>query len=85
MKVEVPLRIVLLAPPAGVVYAIQRGRGSAYEVAFAQQPKQGDVTFDFAITAAEGRDGNPNFLGEYVQGPTAGVSSTSTSAATRAR
>lgn len=69
MKIDLPLRVVLVAPPAGVVYGIQRGRGSAYEAAFAQQPKRGDVTFDFAIAVAEGKDGNPNFLGEYVQGP----------------
>jgi hypothetical protein len=70
MRIEVPLRIVLLAPPKGVIYGIQRGRGSAYEAAFAQQPKRSDITFEFAITAAEGKNGNPNFLGEYVQGPT---------------
>ena len=70
MKVELPLRIILIAPPAGVVYGIQRGRGSAYEVAFAQEPARGDVTFDFAIMAAQGKDGSPNFLGAYVQGPT---------------
>jgi hypothetical protein len=70
MKIDVPVRVVLVAPPAGVVYGIQRGRGSAYDVAFAQQPKGGDVTFDFALTVAEGKDGSPNFLGEYVQGPT---------------
>ena len=69
MKIEVPLRVVLIAPPAGVTYGIQRGRGSAYEVAFPQQPKRGDVTFEFVITAAEGKNGRPNFLGEYVQGP----------------
>lgn len=69
MKVVVPLRIVLVAPPAGVVYGIQRGRGSAYVVAFAERPKRGDVTFEFAILAAEGKDGRPNFHGEYVQGP----------------
>ena len=70
MKVGLPLRIVLIAPPAGVVYGIQRGRGSAYEVEFAQQPKRGDVTFEFAITAAESKNGEPNFLGEFVHGPT---------------
>ena len=69
MKIDVPLRVVLVAPPAGVVYGIQRGRGSAYETEFAQQPKRGDVTFEFAITAAEAKNGEPNFLGEYVQGP----------------
>ena len=69
MKIDVPLRVVLVAPPVGVVYGIQRGRGSAYEVDFAQQPKRGNVTFEFAITAAEGKNGSLNFLGEYVQGP----------------
>jgi hypothetical protein len=69
MKVDVPMRIVLLSPPAGILYGLQRGRGSSYEVAFAQQPKRGDVTFEFAITAAEGKNGKPNFLGEYIQGP----------------
>jgi hypothetical protein len=70
MKTDVPLRLVLVAPPTGVVYGIQSGRGSGYEVMFAQQPKRGDVAFEFAITAAEGKDGTPNFVGEYVQGPT---------------
>ncbi len=69
MKVDLPVRIVLVAPPAGVLYGIQRGRGSAYEVAFAARPTQGDLTFEFAITAAEGKDGVANFLGEFVQGP----------------
>jgi len=70
MKIDVPLRVVLVAPPAGVTYGIQRGRGSAYQVEFAQQPRRGDVTFEFAVTAAEGKNGNRHFLGEYVQGPT---------------
>ena len=69
MKVEMPIRVVLVAPPAGIVYGIQRGRGSGYKVEFAQQPKRGDITFEFAITAAEGNGGGPNFLGEYAQGP----------------
>jgi hypothetical protein len=69
MKIDVPVRVVLVVPPAGVIYGIQRGRGSAYKVEFAQQPKRGDVTFEFAITAAEGKDGGPNFLGDFAQGP----------------
>ena len=66
---EVPIRIILIAPPKDVRCGIQRGRGSGYDVAFAQQPKRGDVTFEFAITAAPGKGPQPNFLGEYVQGP----------------
>ena len=69
-KRDVPLRIILVAPPKDVRYGIQRGRGSAYEVDFAQQPERGDITFEFAVTAAKGKGSLPNFLGEYVQGPT---------------
>jgi hypothetical protein len=69
VKTEVPIRIVLVNPPAGVLYGIQRGRGSGYDVEFAQQPARGDVTFEFAITAAPGKTSQPNFTGEYVQGP----------------
>ena len=69
-KSALPIRIVLADPPPGVLYGIQRGKGSKYSVDFAQAPKRGDVTFEFAITVAEGKDDGPNFLGEYAQGPT---------------
>jgi hypothetical protein len=68
-KTELPLRIVLVAPPNDILYGIQRGHGSAYDVDFAQSTDGADVTFDFAVTAAEGTDGKPNFLGPFVQGP----------------
>jgi hypothetical protein len=68
MKSALPIRIVLVTPPAGVVYGIQRGKGSKYAVDFAQTPKRDDVTFDFAIDVSD-KSGSPNFLGEYVQGP----------------
>jgi hypothetical protein len=70
LKRELPIRIVLGAPPKGVTYGIQRGRGAAYEVDFAQQPTRGDITFEFALTVAKAKGSGPNFLGEYVQGPT---------------
>ena len=66
-KRELPIRIVLVAPPNHVVYGIQRGRGSQYEVESPQQPKRGDVVFDFSIAVAE-QAGKPHFLGDYVQG-----------------
>src|SRR5687768_12616768 len=69
MKSVLPIRIVLEKPPAGIVYGIQRGKGSKYAVDFAQTPERGDVTFDFAIDVSD-KNGSPNFLGEYVQGPT---------------
>jgi hypothetical protein len=68
MKIELPIRLVLIRPPAGVIYAIQRGRGSNYTAESAQQPESGDVAFEVPITVAD-KGGRPNFLGEYVQGP----------------
>jgi hypothetical protein len=68
MKSALPIRIVLVKPPVGVTYAIQRGRGSNYAVDSAQQPQHGDLVFDFSITVAD-KAGSPNFSGEYVQGP----------------
>src|SRR6185436_8901130 len=65
---QVPIRIVLIAPPKDVRYGIQRGRGSGYDVDFAQEPKRGDVTFDFTLTVAPGKGSQQNFLGEHVQG-----------------
>jgi hypothetical protein len=62
------IRLTLIDPPAGVTYGIQRGKGAKYSVDFAQTPKRGDVTFDFAVDVVE-RNGAANFLGEYVQGP----------------
>lgn len=66
---ELPLRLVLIEPPPSARYGVQRGKGSAYEVEFAQQPVKGDLTFDFTVKVAEGKDGQPNFLGDFVQGP----------------
>jgi hypothetical protein len=67
MKSELPLRLVLIDPPAHIDYGIQRGRGSNYETMFVQQRKRGDVVFDFSITVSEGK-GAPNFGGDFVQG-----------------
>jgi hypothetical protein len=68
MKSALPIRIVLIDPPAGVTYGVQRGKGSKYAVEQAQTPNRGDVVFDFDIAVSPTADG-PNFLGDYVQGP----------------
>ena len=73
MEFELPLRVVLVDPPAGIDYGIQHGRGARYETLFVQQRKRGDVCFDFSITIADTRkDAAPNFLGPIVQGPPVG-------------
>ena len=72
MKSEVPIRLVLIDPPAGVDFGIQRGRGAAYEAVFVQQRKRGDVSFDFSLVVADGQaHGRPNFMGVFAQGPPA--------------
>ena len=73
MNSELPIRIVLVDPPAGIDYGIQHGSGSNYDTLFVQQKKRGDVSFDFSISVAESKkDGSPNFLGPIVQGPPGG-------------
>lgn len=73
MESEVPIRLVLVEPPAGVDYGVQRGRGAQYETQFVQQRRQRDVSFDFSLPASDTRKGGqPNFLGPFVQGPPAG-------------
>ena len=73
MESELSVRLVLVDPPPGVDFGIQHGRGTQYEAMFVQQRKRGDVSFDFSLTVADNRkDGLPNFLGPFVQGPPAG-------------
>jgi hypothetical protein len=73
MEFELPVRVVLVDPPAGIDYGIQQGRGAQYETLFVQQRQRQDVSFDFAIAVADNRaDGEPNFRGPIVQGPPTG-------------
>lgn len=72
MECELLIRIVLVDPPGGVDFGIQRGGGSNYETLFVQQAKRGDVTFDFSLVVADNRkEGLPNFKGPFAQGPPA--------------
>ena len=57
MKSEVPIRLVLIDPPAGVDFGIQRGRGAQYEAVSVQQRKRRDVSFDFSLAVADSRVG----------------------------
>jgi hypothetical protein len=69
MEFELPIRLVLVNPPAGVDFGIQKGQGVTYETLFAQQRKQGDISFDFSLTVKDNRkDGSPNFVGPLAQG-----------------
>jgi hypothetical protein len=65
---EVPLRIILVAPPSGVLFALQRGRG---ELVSATLARGRDLSFELAPRVAGGEDAR-NFLGPFVQGPRGG-------------
>lgn len=70
---EVRLRIVLVAPPAGVDFGIQEGQGTACKTIHKQRSRDADLTFEFTMTVKDNRDdGLPNFLGPLAQGPTTG-------------
>ena len=73
MEGEVRLRIVLVAPPAGVDFGIQEGKGSDYKTIQKQRSKDTDLAFGFTVTVKDNRDdGLPNFLGPLTQGPMTG-------------
>jgi hypothetical protein len=73
MHTEIPIRIVLVAPPSGVDFGIQEGKGSDYTTLQKQRSKGADLCFEFTVTVKDNRDdGLPNFLGQVVQGPAIG-------------
>ena len=67
---ELTFRIVLEMPPAGVDFALQKGKGSNYEIVQKQRSGNGDLRFEFTARAVTGSRGEgPNLLGPFVQGP----------------
>jgi Family of unknown function (DUF5990) len=72
MESEVPIRLILVEPPVGVDFGVQRGRGAQYETLLVQQRRHRDISFDLSLVVSDNRkDGRPNFQGACVQGPPA--------------
>ena len=69
MEDELTFRIILETPLAGVDYGLQKGRGNDYEVVQKQRSRKGDLRFEFDVRIKDGKDGQPNLLGPFVQGP----------------
>jgi hypothetical protein len=70
---KVKLRIVLIAPPPGVDFGVQEGKGNDYKTIQKQRSKDADLAFEFTVTVKDNReDGLPNFLGPLTHGPTTG-------------
>jgi hypothetical protein len=69
---EVLVRLILVDPPRGVDFGIQRGRGSGSEAFSVQRSDGGDLSFEFSLTlAGTAKNRRPNFGGPFVQGPPA--------------
>jgi hypothetical protein len=69
---DIVVRIVLVAPPPGIDYGVQRGSGAKYETASIQRPTnpRAQVVLDVPLTVKDSRpDGLPNFAGPFAQGP----------------
>jgi len=65
---EIRLRLTLERPTSGVDFALQKGRGGAYETAQKQRSKGRDLSFEIPVTVKRAKDGTPDFAGPYVQG-----------------
>lgn len=63
---QIALRIVVLNPPAGVTFRLQRGRGALVEPT---RESAASIAFDFDLRVAE-REGDapPRLLGPFAQG-----------------
>ena len=75
-EAEVPLRIVLRRPPAGVRFALQRGETHAGKEVTLEAAQEGDGVRDLAfgctVRVRPQADRTLRFLGPFAHGPTAG-------------
>jgi hypothetical protein len=69
MENELEFVIILEKPQAGVDYGLQQGGGSNYQTIQTQRSTGRDLRFEFSLRVREGKDGRPNFLGPFAQGP----------------
>lgn len=63
---ELPLRLVVLGPPAGVLFALQRGKE---DLVFPVMATKEDLSFDLVVRVSAKVEELPNFHGPFVQGP----------------
>ena len=63
------LRIVVVGPPPGVRFQLQRGR---HELQPPTRHSKTAMTFEFEVRVGTRSGSRPNFLGPFAQGPPAG-------------
>ena len=69
MERQVTLRIIVERPPGDVDFGIQEGHGNDYKTVQKQRYTKQDLRFEFPIRVREAKNGQPNFLGPFAQGP----------------
>ena len=69
MERQITLRVIVEKPPSGVDIGVQEGHGNDYKTVQKQRFTKQDLRFEFPIRVKEGKDGQPNFLGAFAQGP----------------
>lgn len=63
---ELRLRLVVVGPPTGVVFALQRGKEELVSPVIATGD---DLSFELVVRVSAKVEDVPNFLGPFVQGP----------------
>ncbi len=72
-EIVLPLRIVLVAPPPGVDFGIQEGKGNDYKTIAVQRSTVGNLALDCSVIVKGNRaSGPPNFGGPISHGPPTG-------------
>ena len=68
---DLKFRIILLSPPPGIDFALQKGSGSKYEPIQKQRSDTHNLSFDFSaeVKGIRQKDQLPDFRGPFVQGP----------------
>lgn len=69
MEREITLRVIVNKPPVGVDFGVQEGHGNDYKTVQTQRFTNKDLRFEFPVRVKENKDGEPNFLGAFAQGP----------------
>jgi hypothetical protein len=71
---DVKLKIILLSPPPGIDFGLQKGSGSIYETIQKQRSNLSDLNFECEVEVKGDilKDQFPDFRGPFVQGPVGG-------------
>ena len=68
IAIPLRLRFVVVAPPAGVTFAVQRGRA---DLLAPSRVTSDSLVFEFSVSVADATAQPPRLTGEFTQGPPA--------------